>query len=461
VAYAVPKNLGKTSAGNGALAKENNSIPPSKHEELPVWARAVLAHLSVPQQTLHPVQSRLANGLRIIVQPDHSTSTVTVTGEIENDPKVQAPPGKDGVGLLTDDLFGYGTASLDRVPYQSALHAIAANEQAGTSFSIQMLSPDFDRGVELLADNELHPRFAPQYFEIVKSQEVGSLTGEVNSPDHLAAVATAKALYPAGDPEQRFATAATVGALSLDDVKKYYAGAFRPDLTTIVVVGDITPARAQAVVAKYFGGWKATGPKPVTEPPPVPLNKVSAVDVPATGRVQSSVELIETTGIKRTGADWPALEVANTILTGGFYSSLLYHDLREVKGYVYFVSSGLSTDKTRSTFSVSYGSDPDKIVPAQQLTVTDLRRMQAQPVAADRLLRAKAQLMGDIPISLSSYDGVGRILQRYASLDLPLDQNLIDARRELSVTPAAIQAAMRKWIRPDGFVRIVTGPGPK
>lgn len=460
-AYAVPKNLGKVAAGGGALAKENNSIPPSKHEPLPPWARDILTHLHVPAQTLNPVQSVLPNGLRIIVQPDHSTHTVSISGDIENDEQVQAPPGKEGVGSVTNDLFTYGTESLDRLAYQRALDAIAANESGGASFSIQTLSASFDRAAQLLADNELHPRFVPQYFAIVKGQEIGALTGEATSPDHLAAVATAKALYPPNDPAQRFASVATMTGVALDDVKQYYASAFRPDLTTIVVVGDITPARARQVIAKYFGGWRTSGPKPQTEPPPVPPNKPGAVNVPATGRVQSSVELTETTGIKRTGLDWPALQVANTILSGGFYSSLLYHDLREVRGYVYSVSSSLSTGKTRSTFSISYGSDPDKILPAQQLAVADLRRMQTQPVAADRLLRAKAQLMGDIPIALQSYEGVGSILHRYASMDLPLDQNLIDARRELAVTPAQISAAMRKWIRPGDFVRIVTGPGPK
>jgi zinc protease len=460
-AYAVPKNLGNMSAGGGQMAKEVNSIPPSKHEALPVWARNVLAHLRVPKQTLQPVQTRLPNGLRLIVQPDHSTSTVTVTGEIENDEQVQAPVGKEGVGSLTDDLFNYGTADLDRLAYQRALDAIAANESAGTSFSVQALSGSFERATQLLADNELHPRFVSQYFSIVQGQEAGALTGEVTSPDHLAAVARARALYPTGDPAQRFASVATVSAVTLDDVKSYYASAFRPDLTTIVVVGDVTPARARQVISKYFGAWTASGPKPQTEPPAVPLNKASAIAVPATGRVQSTVELVETTGIKRTAGDWPALQVANTILSGGFYSSLLYHDLREVKGYVYYVSSGLSTGKTRSSFSVSYGSDPDKVIPAQQLVVADLRRMQVQPVAADRLLRAKAQLMGEVPISLGSYEGIGRILQRYASMELPLNQNLIDARRELAVTPGQVAAAMRRWIRPGDFVRIVTGPAPK
>lgn len=457
-AYAVPNNLGKTSSGSGALAKENNYIAPSKHQPLPPWARFVLTHLGVPAQTLHPVETRLPNGLRLIVQPETSTNTVSVTGDIENDPQVQAPAGKEGIGALTDDLFTYGTSSLDRLVYQRDLDAIAANEQAGTSFSVQSLSPNFDRAVQLLADNELHPRFTDQYFSIVQNQEVGSLAGELKSPDRLAAIATAKALYPPGDPAQRFATPQTVGATSLNDVKGYYAAAFRPDLTTIVVVGNVTPATAQAVIAKYFGSWNTSGPKPQTEPPAVPLNQPSATDVPATGRVQSSVELVETTGIKRTSPDWPILRVANTILTGGFYSSLLYHDLREVHGYVYSVSSSISAGKTRSTFSVDYGSDPSKIIPAQQLIVTDLRHLQTSPVESDRLLRAKAQLMGDIPIALDSYDGVQRVLQTYASYGLPLNQNLIDARHELSVTPAQIEAAMRKWIRPNDFVRIVTGP---
>lgn len=459
-AYAVPKNLGKMSLGGGGLAKENNSIPPAKHEPLPSWAQAVLTHLHVPAQTLHPTAMTLPNGLRLIVQPEHSTHTVTVDGQIRNDPAVQEPRGQEGVASVTSQLFTYGTTDYDRLAYQAALDQIAANEQAGTNFSLQVLSKDFNRGVQLLADDELHPRFDAKDFQIVKLQQAQGLVGEMNQPDHLAAVALSKALYPPGDPAQRFATPQSVNALTLEDVKSWYASAYRPDLATIVVVGDTTPAQAKATIERYFGGWRVSGPKPNVEPPPVPPNKPSSVQVPATGRVQSSVQLVETTGLLRTGADWPALTVANTILSGGFYSSLLYHDLREVHGYVYYVGSRLNAGKVRSTFSVSYGSDPKNIVPAEQLVIADLQRMQRAPVAPDRLLRAKAQLMGDVPIALASYDGVGNTLLRYATFGLPLDQNLIDARRELTVTPAQIEAAMRAWVRPTGFVRVVTGPGP-
>jgi zinc protease len=459
-AYAVPKNLGKTSSGAGALAKEVNTIAPSKHVALPAFARSVLAHLHVPAETLHPTALTLANGIKVIVQPDHSTRTVTVAGEIRNNPQVQEPAGQDGVADLTASLLPYGTATYDRLAFQAELDKIAATTQAGTTFGLQALSSDFDRGVALLADEELHPRFDAKDFDVVKQQTVGSLTGVITAPDHLAAVALSKALYPAGDPEQRFATPASVGSLTLADVKAWFALAYRPDLTTIVVIGDVTPDQAKAALTKYFGAWSAVGPKPNVYPSPVPNNAASTATVPATGRVQSSVQLVETTGLLRKDPDFAPVQVANTILSGGFYSSLLYHDLREVHGYVYYVGSRLQAGKVRSTFSVSYGSDPKNVVPAEGLVVNDLRSMQRRPVAADRLLRAKAQLMGDIPIAQDSYDGVGSLFLRYAGLGLPLDQYSVDARRELDVTSAQIRAAMSKWVRPNGFVRIVTGPGP-
>jgi len=431
-AYAVPKNIGKMSAGGAGMAKEDNSIPPSKHEPLPSWARNVLAHLHVPAQTLSPVQTRLPNGLRLIVQPDRSTSTVTVTGEIENDEQVQTPVGKEGVGSLADDLFNYGTSNLDRIAYQRALDAIAANESAGTSFSVEALSGNFERAVQLLADNELHPRFVSQYFNIVKGQEIGGLTGEATSPDHLAAVAEAKALYPPDDPAQRFASVATVSGVTLDDVKGYYASAYRPDLTTIVVVGDVTPEHARAAIEKSFGAWKADGPTPNVFPPPVPPNTAKQATIPATGRVQSSVRLGETLQLTYKDPDYPVLRLANTVLSGGFYASLLFHDLRETHGYVYSVSSGFSGGRNRSTFSVTYGADPKNVARAAKLVLDDLTMLQQKPLAVDRLTRAKALVLGQLPIAKESYDGLAGQLIAYASTDRALDEDRIEAAAALA-----------------------------
>jgi zinc protease len=459
-AYAVPKNSGATSSGGG-MAKEDNGIPPSHHEPLPAFAQAILSHLAVPPSTLSPVDTTLPNGLRLIVQPEHVTGTVVVSGQILNNPQVQEPVGQDGVADLTTQLLPFGTATYDRVAFQTELDKIAATTTAGTEFGGQSLSGDFDRTMQLLADEELHPAFDAKAFAIVQKQTVGSLTGEVTSPDHLTQVALYKALYPAGDPLQRNASPQTVGALTLDQVKAWFATAYRPDLTTIVVTGDVTPEQAQAVIAKYFGGWTATGPKPNVYPPAAPANVAAQVTVPANGRVQSSVQLVESIDLLRTDPAWAPLQVANTALSGGFYSSLLYHDLREVHGYAYSVGSNFVTGKVRSTFRVDYACDPQNIVAAQSQVAAILSQLQKQAIEPVRLQRAKALLMGDVPIRASSYDGVASLLLNYATRDLPLNQGTIDATAELAATADSVQAALAKYVRPSGFVRVVTGPGPK
>ncbi len=459
-AYAVPKNTGRVNAGAAAMAPENNVIEPASHVTLPAWARGMLARVHVPVQTLAPSISLLPNGLHLIVVPENSSASVTVSGEIRNDPQVQEPQGQEGVNDVTEALMPFGTTTYGRLAYQTQLDKIAANVSTGTSFSLQVLGANFDRGVQLLADDELHPAFDPRAFGVVKAQTLQAQMGLATSPDHLAAVALASALYPKGDPAQRFATPASVGALTLADVRAWYDNAYRPDLTTIVVVGDVTPGRARSVIAHYFGGWRARGPKPQTQPPATPQNAPGGAVVPATGRVQSAVTLVETTGVSRTAPAWAALEVANEALTGGFYSSLLYHDLRQVHGYAYAVGSSVDVQPTRGTFAVDYACDPKNIVAAQQLVVNDLLRLQREPLSRDRLTRAKALLMGAVPIRESSYDGVAGQFLDYAMNGLPWNENLVDARRELAATANDVRAALQRWIRPAGFVRIITGPGP-
>ncbi len=460
VAYAVPKNAGATSAG-GPMAKEDVTVPPTTHQPLPSWAQHVLDRLGVPEQTLNPVDMRLSNGIRLIVQPENISHTVFVDGQIDNNPGMQVPPGKDGVDDVTEGLFDYGTTTYDRLAFAEQTDAIAANVSGGTDFGLDVLSSHFDRGMQLLADKELHPAFAPGDFAIVRDQTAGELVGAMTSPDHLADVALNKALYPPGDPDQRFATPASVRALTLDDVKAWYAAAYRPDLTTIVVIGDTTPQAARAAVEKYFGGWSATGPRPTTEPPPVPPNAPSATNVPATGRVQSSVRLEETLPIVRADPAWAQLQLANAVLTGGFYSSLLLHDLREIHGYAYSVGSRVGAGRVRATFNIDYACDAVNIVPAEAQVKAVLGRLQREPIEPERLLRSKALLIGGIPIRESSYDGVASQLIQYATLGLPLDQNLLDARAELGASAASVQAALARYVRPNSFVRIVTGPAPR
>ena len=176
---------------------------------------------------------------------------------------METPQGKDGVADVLEDLFSYGTKNLDRLAFQKALDDIAANESAGFGFSLQVLKQNFSRGVQLLADNELNPALPEQAFNVIKPQTAQFVAGQ-NEESRLPGRPCAQPrIAAANDPVLRETTPETVSSLTLDDVKQYYAKTVRPDLTTIVVIGDISPEEAKnchrKMVRPMEGCWAEAG----------------------------------------------------------------------------------------------------------------------------------------------------------------------------------------------------------
>src|SRR5438552_13003461 len=122
-----------------------------------------------------------------------------------------------------------------------------------------------------------------------------------------------RALYPLYDPTLRETTANSVSSLSLDDVKAYYARTFRPDLTTIVVIGDVTPEQAFDSVEKWFGNWTAAGAPPAVELPSVPQNAAASSVMSPPGAVQDTVSMSETLDVLRSDDDYYALRLGNEL----------------------------------------------------------------------------------------------------------------------------------------------------
>lgn len=461
VATLKPQPSGAPAAAKGFGGTEKLTSAPTKPVPLPVWAKSLLNPLQPPKWDLTPTDATLSNGIRLIVQPEKLSSTVTIVGEIRTQADLEVPPGREGVQDVLAGLFSYGTTTLDRLAFQKALDDIAAEESAGPSFSVAVLKKFFDRGVQLLADNELHPALPESAFKVVKAQTADSVGGLLKSPGYLAERALEFGLLPKNDPALRQPTPKTVDGLTPNDVRDYYARAYRPDLTTIVVIGDVTPEEARTEIEKWFGSWKADGPKPQVDLPPVPPNTASATNVPDPSRIQDVVELSQELPMNRFNPDYYALELGNHVLGGGFYATRLYRDLREKTGLVYTVSNRLDAGRTRAVFTVSYACDPKNVSKARALVERDLRDMQNSPPTAAELQQAKALILRQIPLAESSEMGIAGGLLGRAVIGLPLDEPVEAAARYSALTGEQVKAAFAKWIKPQDFVQVVRGPKPQ
>lgn len=438
------------------------SAATEKIVNLPKWADSAFAHLKLPARTFDPTTTILPNGIRLIVQPTDISNTVSVYGRIASQPDLEQPRGQEGISELLDRLFSYGTTTLDRSAFQAALDRIAAQETAGTSFSIRAPAINFKRAVQLLAENVLHPPLRAQCFSVVQKQTAKFTSSQVRNSKFLFQRAITRALVPVDDPTLRQATPRSIMHLKLTDVRSYYNHVFRPDMTTIVVIGKVTSAEAESVIKTYFGHWVATGPKPDVNLHPIPLNTVSGQTlVTDKTKTRDTVILAETLGVNLTSPDRYSLELGNIVLGREGQASRLFRDLRQKAGLVYDVRSRFILTPSRGTFEVEYGCDPDKVTEAYSLVVRDLMEMQNKPLTTIELRLAKAFAMSNTLLGEASVQAIADGWTTRSAEGLPLDEPFIATKHYMEITAPKIQAAYKKWLRPSDLVETIMGPRPK
>lgn len=455
-----PEGSGAPQTGGGFGGSESFTPENVKHVDLPDWAAKPLARISTPRQLHKPVTTELENGLKVITVPSDSVDAVHVYGHIRNDPDMQTPEGKEGVSMVLADMLDYGTQKHDRKAYQAALDAIGAQASAGTRFSLTVLPRHFDEGMSLLAENQLQPALPRQAFQALQQRAAASQAGAISSPHFKAGLAMLGGILPEDDPELRYATPDSIRGLNHQDVLDYYKQVFRPDLTTIVVVGDVDPDQVARTTKQYFGDWQARGKKPEVDLPKVEDNKSSSHHVPDKSQKQTTVQLAESLGLTARSPDYHALKMANQILTGGAFASRLYRQLRTDRGLVYYVASALSTQRNRTRLIFQYGSDPEKAREADRLIRQALAEMARTPVSDEELHQAKAGLIRQIPLDEASAGDIGQGLLARVALGQPLDEPYQAARDYQKLDARQIQKAVDKWLRPEDLVRVTQGPKP-
>ena len=233
-------------------------------------------------------------------------------------------------------------------------------------------------------------------------------------------------------------------------------------MTTIAVIGDITPDEARPVFEKWFGGWKAAGPKPDIVLPAVPANGPAAVNVPDPTQVQDSVNLSQQLGINRFHPDYYALQLGDHVLGGGFYATRLYRDLRQKAGY------GLQQSTTRC-------AHPKREPPIPSLTAAmrrmsrrpgcsieqDLAAMRSTNVTERRIAAGQGIAAAPDHARESSEETVARGLVARALLGLPLDEPVRAAQALLRSHRGRRQKSFREMDSPRRFRTGRTRAGAK
>ena len=424
---------------------------------LPPWAASATR---VPADGRHVVPTadmRLANGLRLIMLPSNAAGVMSIAGRV-NEPPALEPPGKEGVGsLLALMMSEGGSATLPRQQFRAALDTVGATATIGADFYLAAPADRFEQAVSLLADALLHPELSPAHFATLQHQYGDTLARMGTDPEVVTIRTLLKALYPAGDPTQRRERRENIRRLTLRDVRAYHAVLMRPDMTTMVLTGNIDPARAREILTRYFGSWQGRGARPVAALPPVPDSRRQMYRVTHRGGGRHvDVVLAETNRLARDNPDYEPFRLGLNILAGS-YSSRLYQHAREQTGLVYSIEASNDIAYGRGVFRIDYGVDPAHAAKVRRIVEQDIADMQQRPASRAELDQAKRLMLRQQMLGYSRRDMVAELLLSLATDGLPLDLPSRQMARIRLVTPEQVRAALARWVRLGDLSQVIVG----
>jgi len=404
----------------------------------------------------------LPNGLKLIVLENHSSPTFAWQTWFRVGSRDESP-GKTGLAHLFEHMMFKGTRFRKDGEFSRLLdEAGAEGENAFTSQDHTAYIQDLPvESLELIASLE-----SERMRDLIVDEAAFSTEREVvqnerrmrteNSPDgtiyqELFGLAFDKQAYhwPVIGYE------ADLSSMKAEDAREFYDRWYRPNNATIVVVGDVQPARVLELVRKKYGKLEAgqAAPRNTTLDPPIlkPRKKELRLNI------QSEKLMLGYRAPEADHADTPAILMLDAVLAAG-KSSRLSRAL---------VETGIA--------SVAYGYPLMNVAPSLYLVGATLQPGRKAGDAEQRILREISLLAGKAPSKaemsralnqlefafysqLSTHAGIANFLGE-GETDLGRFEKEFEFRDSLrKVTPEQVQAAARKWLSPESRVTLVGKP---
>ncbi|MEO6216155.1 MAG: pitrilysin family protein [Sphingomonas sp.] len=431
--------------------------PEAERLRPPAAGPAVVAAIPAPQEFA------LANGLHVIVVEKHDlplvTANLVATGGAALD-----PPRRAGLGSLTADLMTKGTTKRSATQIAAEIEALGGSIDSsaqwdGASVSVTVKSDQAVPALAILADVARNPAFAPDELERARAQAIDNVALTIKDPAQLAGLIASKAVFAGGHYGHPLAgTPASLKAITRADVRSAYAGTWRPGQTSLILVGDITPAAARALAEKNFGTWKAPGAAlPVVASAASTYRtgtpRVIVVDMPDAG--QAGV-IVARPGIARNDPSFYPASVANTVLGGG-YSSRLNQEIRIKRGLAYGAGSSLMARREPGAIAASTQTKNPTAPETVAIMIAEMKRLGVELVPASELEPRKATLIGDFGRGIETTGGIADVLGTYVVENVPLGQLKTFTSSVAAVDPATVQAAAAKLLDPSQASIVVVG----
>jgi predicted Zn-dependent peptidase len=346
------------------------------------------------------VKESLDNGLTLITESVPGARSVAVGVWLKRGSRHERPE-LSGISHFIEHMVFKGTKSRSAQRIAEEVDSIGGHMDAFTakeyaSFHLKVLDEHLPTAVEILGDIVMHPLFDPT--EMTREKKV--IFEEINmvedTPDDLVMELFAGAFWP-GHPLGRsiLGSKRSVGRLRREGLAQFFGRVYQPRNIVIAAAGHLDHEKASRLVRRHFGGLPAK-----RSPANGRVPRVATRVVTRSKRGLEQVHIcLGTRGYPQTHPDRYGCYILNTVL-GGSMSSRLFQNIREKRGLVYSISSGVTAYSDSGLFSIYAGTSRDSAREVIGLTVEEVRKLCGETLGEVELRRAKDHLRGSLVLSL-------------------------------------------------------------
>ncbi|MCX6626772.1 MAG: pitrilysin family protein [Candidatus Solibacter sp.] len=412
-------------------------------------------------------QEDLPNGLRLITVPTDYANIVATYIVVQTGSRNEVEPGHTGFAHLFEHIMFRGTEKYPPQKYNQTLNRIGAASNASTSddlttYHTTFSKEDLETVLAMEADRFQHLKYAEPEFKTESLAVLGEYNKNSASPfSKLNEVMQDTAF------DKHTYKHTTMGFLKdiqdmpnqYDYSLKFFDRYYRPEYTTIIVVGDVKAKAVRAMVDKYWGEWKRGSYKPDVPVEPEqngPRTGHVAWPSPTLPIVSVAFKAPAYNDATKETAALDALAYLAFSGTSDLYQKLVVQE-QKVDAIMGNAPGSVDPGLFEITARVKKAGDMDYV---RDRILETVKAFQEKPVDAARLDTVRKRLRYQVALSMDNSDTIAQILSYYVALKrTPETMNaLYDQYTKL--TPEDVRQAAAKYLVEKGRTIVtLTGPG--
>lgn len=375
---------------------------------------------------------------------------------LEGDKKINI-----GTAMVTASMMGEGTQKLTTEEFSRELEKLGSSISfnSGTmssSIFVSCLKENVDPTLALLKDALFEPRFDEEDFKRIKNQILENLKTQKSNPSIMARKAWGSIMFEGTILEDYYyGNYKSLSKIGLDDVRSFYNQFYSPNLSTLVISGDISQSEAMGKL-DFLKVWENTN---VTIPsmPELTMPESTTIYLVDKPYAAQSTVYIGHPGPKYDyNGDYFKAGVMNFSL-GGAFNSRINLNLREDKGYTYGARSGFSGSDQYGLFRFSSEIKKEATDSAIREVMYEINNYLEKGITQEELDFTKSSITLSEALDYETPFQKLNFLSRIAEYDLPMDYTTQQANMINEMTVSDINAIAKSSLKPDNMVIIVVG----